>query len=189
MESYNLDLISVSSEDINQEVALLQLKGVAHPNRALIFRRLARAEATFDEIPVGSSLLWSTDPIPEPEVTQQLIDWAFQQSEAVAEMIFDFLDEPTDERVAELVDSLTALGVPLASPASQRQKHKELSLTDLVLQALQRGPQPLDALYQLAHSLQPSKRPEAAIRQIIRRLTRKQLVITTPEGIQLNDEV
>lgn len=161
------DLSRVSKDDIEQEAALLRLMGKT-PNKALIYKRLSRQEAIFDEVPVGASLLWDDDPHTDPAVTEALVDWALQQTDAVAGLIFEFLEEPTDEAMAEVLKNLKAQGVEIFQPDT----HKEKSLTQVILDLLKTRPHTIQELYDVSRSIQPSNRPEAAVRQILRRLTK-----------------
>jgi hypothetical protein len=176
------DLIRVSKEDIDQEVALLKLEGKHNVSRAIIYKRLSRSEAIFDEVPMGASLLWQQSPLPDPVVTETLVDWAMHQTEKIAHVIFNFLESPTEDQVDEVIAQLRELGVTLevAKPTL-----KEIPLTQIVLDALGSRPHTREELYELARSIQPSNRPEAAIRQMLRRLSRNGVIQMQGELVSL----
>jgi hypothetical protein len=173
MEQSHVDLIRVSKEDIDQEVALLKLEGKTNVSRSIIYRRLSRAESIFDEVPVGATLLWQDQPITDPHVTETLVDWAMHQTSSIAEVIFDFLESPTEDQVDAVLEKLHSLGAVLEA---SKPAPKEIPLTQIVLEALSIRPHYKEELYALARSIQPSQRPEAAIRQMLRRLKRQGVV-------------
>lgn len=177
----DLDLPPVEADDIDQEAALLRLQG-KKPKRSFIAKRLAHREAIFGEVPMGATPLWDQDPIPDPKVTETLIDWAFTQSEAVAAATFDFLDYPTDEGLEELLVFLGNEGIQVFELSVP----KERSLTQMVLDTLQAHPTSIDELNRLARQFYPSARPEAAVRQVIRRLSRSGRLSIADNTIALN---
>jgi len=182
METSNLDLTPVDPQDVEQEAELLRLQGI-NPHKGIIWKRLAHKEAIYDEIPSGASLLWSDEPYPDPLVTEELVKWAMGQSEAISEVIFNFLESPSDEGVDEVTQQLKSLGVDLFS----REVKKEKSLTQIILELLEKKAYSLVELYEIGRALQPSNRPEAAVRQIMRRLTREDRVKLMGELFMLVD--
>lgn len=167
-DTVDLDLPPVLRDDVDQEVALLKLQGKT-PRRSFIARRMSHQPAIFgDDVPVGATPLWAGEPLPDPAVTDQLIDWAFTQSEAIASATFDFLEYPTDEGLEELLVVLQGEGFELFTMKAP----KERSLTQTVLSLLRSGPLPVEELYRVIRETYSSARPEAAVRQVLRRLSR-----------------
>lgn len=176
----HLDLPAVETDDIEQEMALLRLQG-KNPRKDFVAKRLAHGEAIFDEVPMNATLMWNEDPLPDPNVTEALIDWAFTQSEAVADATFDFLDDPTTEGLNELLVFLGQEKVQVF----EMELPRERSLTQLITDHL---PTTLEDLNGLARSLYPSARPEAAVRQVLRRLNRTGQITITNEYITRKGE-
>lgn len=174
------DLPRVPREDVDQEAELLRLQGI-NPHKGLIYKRMAQGEAVFDDVPMGASLLWSDDPYPDPEVTEQLVHWALQQSEEIAAVVFDFLDNPSDEAVDVTTKQLASLGIDVY----KAKKRKPKALTQIILELLERKSYEVEELNEVARSLQPSSRPEAAVRQILRRLQAEKRITILDKHISL----
>lgn len=177
------NLPRVQSEDIEQEAALLILQGKT-PSRTLIYKRLSRGDAIFDEIPQGSTLLFSDNPVPDENVTRQLVEWALEQEERTQQLIFDFLDDPSDEALPGLLSQLDKQGVQLYSREIKREK----SLTQVILDEITKAPRTIEELYELGRQVHVSRRPEAAVRQVLRRLT-EQRILSLEKGLYTKVEL
>lgn len=156
---------AVDPEDIEQEYQLLILQGKT-PSRRILYQRALRYEAMifdFTEDPAGiTDMTWSETPTTPVEVYQQLTNWALAQSEVIQNAVLDFLEDPTEKALTDLMADLNL--------KEEAPKTQELSLTSAILTYCQ-TPRTLPDLYQLARNLLPnSERPEAAVRQITRRL-------------------
>lgn len=186
-QPFNLDLPPVSSDDLEQEAALLRLQGVQNPSKRLIHKRLSRAEGIFSEIPLGSAPLWSEEPVPDRNVTEALVDWALQQSDEISDIVFNFLDHPEDQDLDEVIASLKTLGVEIYSFKRKKQSTPR-SLTQIIIAELKKHPQTTQALYELARNIQPTRRPEAAVRQILRRLDKSGEVTVSGDLVHYPEE-
>lgn len=149
-------------DDVNQEAALLRLQG-KNPRLSLLRKRMSHEEDTFDEVPFGSAPLWE-DPGYDQSVTDQLVEWALSQSLDIADRIFEFLEQPSDEDLPPLFKYLVRSGITLHQPKSSAQ-----SSAQILLSALRVRPHDPGELAQIIRSLYPSKRPEALVRQFLRR--------------------
>jgi hypothetical protein len=178
---YRLDLGPISQEDIDQEAELLKLLGVPNPSKALIYRRMSRTEAIYDEIPLGAVPLFSDDPLPDPWVTESLVEFAQSNSEQVANIIFDFLSDPSEDKLPEVFAKLSDQGVQLHYLRAPKAKSLAQALHELLVQ----GDQQLQDLYNFAQAFQPSNRPQAAVRQILRRFESEGKISRQGESIHL----
>lgn len=181
-------LPNIDSQDIAQEMALLVLRGKI-PSRSVVRRRL---QGKARELLVGTlrdnesaELLEGKitgflfcPPSPNLGAIEDLVLWALSRDQAVQDLIFSTLSGSLSPEVA--VARLRALGV-VGKSLGTGPKGNGGSLTHLILRSL---PATKEALYQLAIREHTAKRPEAAVRQILRRLTRNgTLTITvTIEG-------
>lgn len=158
----------ISPQDIDQEVELLKLEGVENPKRSLIYKRMMHSELSFDEIPDFISVQPILDTTPEVDfqVTERLIEWALDQEDEIQTLIFNFLDEPTERSLKKTMKKLSQRGVELHEVTS----HRGVSLTDIIRHEIISAPCTIDYLYQVARNLHPSRRPEAAVRTILRKL-------------------
>lgn len=175
----------VADEDLAQEAALLRLCGKT-PSLSILRRRAQRYEALLfaDELPAHATEMdWGSDPIPSMQTLEQLTGWALHQSAQVAEMVFNFLEQPTDHTLTEVLKELRDQGVVQpADPSPQPTGNG--SLTEAILNLLRHRPHSQDELYSFARDSIISKRPEAAVRQILRRLIRAgQVTKETPNDV------
>ena len=185
--SFHPDLSVVERQDIDQEVALLKLQGVEHPNRSLIYKRLARQEfASFDEMPESMSFspVFDSGPETDPFVIERLVNWAMEQEDDIATIVFEFLDEPSEDSLQDAMTRLTDAGISL----EEVQPTKEKTLTEFLLDRLFHNDFTVDELYSLARTEYISRRPEAAVRQFIRRLSAAGRIIQHGETIQYNHQ-
>jgi hypothetical protein len=160
---------TVLREDLDQEIELLKLEGVKNPKRSLIYKRMLHKEQIFDEIPEGVIVQTLIDPTPEsdPEVIERLVEFALDQEIELQTVILDFLDNPSEQSLQETLQKMSLLGFELFElPEIPKPK----TLTQIISETLSKGALTLDELYGLARSLHPSKRPEAAVRTVLRKL-------------------
>lgn len=173
-ELSNLDLPGIDHQDVLQEAELLRLQGKI-PNLRIIRKRLSRGVLIYDQPPEDAQPFQESSY--DPEVTDALIDWALQQTEKIQERIFLFLEEPKHEAVPSLLIFLRRQNIPLnlvdSAPTG--------SLSKLLMRTLQK-PQTLETLYEIARSSHTAERPEAAVRQFIRR-AKKEGKILEEQGL------
>ena len=101
--------------------------------------------------------------------------WALTQSDEVRDEILDFIENPTNDRVDEILKRLVDLSVlsEEAIEAHRSTLRPKGSIADMVLRELSAtGPRTKQELYQIEANL-TSKRPRAAIRQTLRRLVKQ----------------
>lgn len=155
----------VDPDDIEQEYQLLLLQG-KKPSRRILFHRALRYESLlFDftaELSGASEISWAESPIPSAEVYERLTSWALAQSEVIQNSVFDFLEEPSEDKLNRLFKDLR-----IKEP--EQPKPNKTSLSDAILNYCTE-PRSLPELYQLSRRLIFSERPEAAVRQTVRRL-------------------
>jgi hypothetical protein len=164
-------------EDIKQEAELLKLRGKT-PSLRILRKKFNRFEALLagmdEDLKGAEPPPWDLAPMPPQEVIDQLIDWAMNQSEVISMIIFDFLEEPSDESLTTTISILKENGVDLFTKKVVRK-----SLTTIIIEAINQEPRDIYDLYELARKELQSERPEAAVRQILRRLQRAGQVIRT----------
>jgi hypothetical protein len=165
-------------EDVKQEAALLRLQG-KNPKLSLLRKRMDHQEGTFDEVPFGASSLWE-DPGYDQSVTDRLVEWALSQSLDIADRIFEFLEAPSDEDLPPLFKYLVRSGITLYQPKSSTQ-----SSAQILLSALRVRPHDPDELVQIIRSLYPSKRPEALVRQFLRRYQKSGILRVVEDKVYL----
>lgn len=119
----------------------------------------------------GAVPAWYQPQRAEPHALEMLINWTLSQSSIVRAAVIDYLEDPDHDlkRVVSLIHS-----IPIAERPSAG------TLTDLIRRSL---PCDLDQLYELARREHPSRRPEAAVRQIIRNLTRRGSIVIDEFGV------
>lgn len=156
-------------EDLKQEAELLRLQGIT-PRMSLLRKRMLHQEETFDEVPFGSSSLWE-EPGYDQSVTEKLVTWALSQSLDIADRILLFLEQPEEQELPSLFRFLRKAGVTLheSKPTTQ-------SSSQILLSALKVRPHDPDELVQIVRSLNPSKRPEALVRQFLRRYQKSGII-------------
>lgn len=167
----------VDRDDINQEAALLELQGIK-PSRRLLALRMRERELTFSGDIDCQPLPTLAPGLPDPEVIEALIDWTLDQVDEVQAQMFEFLEDP-EERFEETAEFLLRIHLiqPLATPA------KAASNADLFRNAL---PAAKEDLYTLARlHLTTTRRPEATVRQWLRRSLEAGLVEVDGDLIRL----
>lgn len=168
----------VEDDDINQEAELLKLFG-KKPNKTIIYRRLQGAQTlTYD----FTSEIEAEEPdwpshLPDPQIIEDLANWSLQQSSAIQNRMWAFLEDPTDEKVDQILEELVELSLITKAMLPPT---KEVSLETLILNELKHNDRSIEELYEF-RSFIHSNRPEAAIRQAVRRLTRKGKITRRPE--------
>lgn len=148
-------------EDVEQERALAALLGKHGPYQRFQFpaRELGYGTSAPDN---GTAFFGEGDSLPDPEVIDKLAAWTTQQSARVQAAVIEYLEDPKDqslEHVLQLIDRAVPEDTePIARP----------NFAQLVLRSL---PATKDQLYQLAYREHLAKRPEATVRQVVRRLS------------------
>lgn len=166
-------LTPVDPQDVDQEAALLQLEHPEkRPNRSLISKRLRSRELSFGTpSTVGELHIQGpafAPPIPNLEAPAQLVTWAQSTGdEEVLEVILHFLLHP-EEALTSTIQWLSAHGyITLTEGAPTT--HQAPSISQLIREEYQRGT-PVEEITQMVRSLSPSRRPEALVRTVIRRM-------------------
>jgi hypothetical protein len=175
-----ISIPGIDPQDIEQEAELLRLEGKT-PNKSIIKKRLQgdNPDLTYDftEELNGSKPNWRTYN-PDPDAIKQLAKWALRQSDEIRDEIFEFIDNPTDKRVDEIIKKLIDLSILSEAALEEHRstlRHKG-SIADMLLRELSAtGPRTEEELYSLEATIQ-SKRPRAAIRQTLRRLVKTEKV-------------
>lgn len=179
----------VTKEDLDQEMELLRLQG-KNPSRSIVYKKLSRYESLlFDsigtpDIPGAEPIPWEGEPTPTLEIMTQLISWAIQQSIQIQNVVLSFLEGRSDE--SETVEKLISLGIISRQNKRLLRSGGEftLSLTDIILKKLEESVQVnIKDLYRSAREFTVSKRPEAAVRQIMRRFIRLGIVTRISEDV------
>lgn len=162
----------VDREDIDQEAAIFEWETGKRANRALIAKHLANQDpaATFSGDP--TTVAWALPTglnLPNPRVIQKLVDWSLEQSDRIRSVMLDFLDEPSEESLVSTLAILMDEGIiqsaipPKAEKASFADAIVRLLTTDRRIYSSQE-------LYAWARGIHSAKRPEATVRQALRRL-------------------
>jgi hypothetical protein len=174
-EYQHLLLAEPDLSDLRQEAELLKLTGVQKPSLRLLYQRAKRQEALlFDDwLPATAQpVQWSSHvALPSSEDIQRLVSWAIEQEATISEAIFDFLEDPDDTKLPALISRLRKAGaIPKAPQPKKPARH---SLAGFILRRLEEGQATLDNLYEAVRLIHTSARPEAAVRQVLRRLIRQ----------------
>lgn len=175
----------LDDDDLHQEAEVLRLLGKT-PNLSILRKKMKRNPAflhPFDQdIPTAVPLELLTDPVPSLDVIERLTTWAMDQSADIAEMIYQFLEDPRDEVLSDVISSLTKRGT-IEKTEALRPK-KPLSVVSMVLQYLEsRFYCTKEELYEYVRSIHVSERPEATTRQLIRRLLKEQKIKEISNGV------
>lgn len=175
-DSNDTELIApaVDLNDIEQEAALLELQGKV-PNRSILRRKAMRFGAYLfsgtDELASASPINWGGGPEHHLGATNSLVDWARSQSTNIANLIYQFLEDPSDKVLTETIEKLRSLGAIPAGSEPLPQERESLPRT--IHRMIQTRIHTKEELQQYVRSIHPSARPEAALRQAIRRLIRE----------------
>lgn len=166
----------VLREDVNQEAELLKLQGIT-PNRRILALRMQQRELTF------SGPLEDARPIPQlgpsqptEDVLEALVDWTLEQISEVQAQMFEFLENPDD-----LFDETISLLRGFELITGSQKPPKELAFADILRSNL---PATRQELYRMGRELLPTtRRPEATVRQWIRRMLRDDSIDVTDDVI------
>lgn len=165
-------------EDLQQEAALLRLEGIK-PSMTLL-RKKAKIYTEYlfsGDVPLATPLFRS--PTPPLDVIEALILWASQQDPEVNRLIINFLDDPGEEVLNQTLKELSRRGLLAKSTMPTT---CEMSLSKLIFEFLE-TPREIEEIYEFVRSIgHVSKRPEAAVRQILRRFVQKGDVVKTEAG-------
>lgn len=172
-----LQAADVDSDDIDQEIALLELQGIKVNRRIVRMRMMQRTEALFQGEPGLIVQAIDTRPMPSDETVDQLIAWAIQQSAAVSRLVLDFLAEPDEDRLEEVVQFLRAAGLAQGSTKAPRG-----NLTETMMHYIAEKPRSKEDLYAYARTMHNTKRPEATVRQFLRRAVRINQLVANTDG-------
>jgi hypothetical protein len=162
---FDITLAATLTEDVNQEIWLLQQSG-KNPRRDLVRKRLESrlVEGIFSDIPDGIDvqLPWLDYRPISLESIEFLVEWSLSQVKEVQQIIWNFLEDPEDQ-LQPTLELLMELGIIEEIP----QPKPQVTIKDLILKSL---PATFDDLVQLVLMVSPNtRRPEATIRQFIRR--------------------
>lgn len=184
-QSQELLMTEVPEDDILQELELLKLQGIPKASRYIVERKLKyqNREYFFDD----HSLLNIEGPAFAPptfsaEVYDRLVDWALSQSPEIARLILEFLDEPSEEylkQVLKILKKSELLAIDYETPS------QSITLTQKILDFIEeQAVIVIEDLYEMARIfLYDSRRPEAAVRQVIRRLTTQGQIEQIEKGV------
>lgn len=177
--------VEVDPQDINQEIELLKLEGIKNPSRSLIERRMKNHQPLLFGITtesfINEPLPWQTRSITSLEDTSALTEWALSKSDRIQDLILNFLEEPKEDEVDQIISQLEKEGIEIHRSISI----KEIPLWKQLLDQIQdRGFCTISELYEYGRSyITFSKRPEAAVRQAIRRLLKAGLIIKEEQDV------
>lgn len=149
-------------EDIKQEMAIARLTG----KKASMKKLMDRKDIGYGLQPLPEAIpIWSIVTRPDYRLFEELAQYILAQEESLKKEILAYLAEPDDGRLATIV---RALGNEI-----QVERKKPLTLTELLFKNL---PLTLAEMYVFARAAHPSKKPEAAVRQIIRNMLKRKEV-------------
>lgn len=158
-----------SSEDLEQEILIAKWEGRVKyrpPYTAKFGRELGYGQRA----PDNASPFFPPHEY-NPEAVETLLEWMFDQSDQIQVAVLAYLSDPSERRfktVLRLIDRATEEVRP-------RQSN---TLVDLVVRVL---PATLEDLYKMARREHQAKRPEAAVRQLLRRLTAEGRIVKKGE--------
>ena len=159
-----IDISRWSYDDLEQEARLQLLTTAIVASKLWLTKRFESncwlLYSSDLELPRNAEPVEWADHNPDPEIIYELAKWALHQSEIIQNQVYDFLDNPSDQKADHLIKELN-----LKEP----EKLPQPSLAGIILRELLRGPKTIDQLYEL-EELIIAKRPRAAIRQALRRL-------------------
>lgn len=127
-------------------------------------------ELSYGLVPVEDAIPLWTGEVPDPEVIEKLSEWLLAQSEIISHAVLDYLDEPNEDQLHKVLRIIGKTFKPV---------NKEITLTELITRAL---PTTLEKLYVMARREHRSKRPEAAVRTILRGLEKRREVYKDEQG-------
>ena len=171
---------AVLRADVQQEAEVARLLGKT-PSKSIITKKLGTQGimtfSSLSDLRGGFSSAWGPERS-SYEATAKLIDWALTQSIRVQVLVFEFLENP-DPDITHIVEQLTAQGVTIQkTPVTS----KSMTATSVILQSL---PATYESLVEaIRHwAAGTTKRPEATVRQVLRRLIRTGKVTAHQDGL------
>lgn len=181
----------VDQDDIDQEAAIFEWTTGRRANRRLIANKLQNDEpaAVFSGDPTSVAVPVPTGVnIPNPRVIEQIVTWSLEQSDLIRKAIFEFLEEPTDDNLSNTLTFLIDQGIIEAVATGE--KPKKVGFIDALVRLMktERRPYTSGELYAWARTIHSAKRPEATVRQALRRLISDGKVVKTNDSYQLTEE-
>ncbi len=171
----------INKEDIEQEVAIRTWLGLKTSRRILWLKARRYREVLLDDFPSISIPVFHYEDHSTAD-REILREWAMTQPQALRDMTLKFLESPDDLQADAIINLLP--NRLKEKKGSIRHRERKTSLTDLILNSLKNSEQTKDDLYNMARSfLISSRRPEAAVRQTLRVLTRKGVISVDRSGI------
>jgi len=168
----------IFDDDVNQELEVLKLMGIARPNKRLVALKLQaqQNELLFAELTSeGSLVLLGTQPEPNTRAISELLHFALAHP-LIASIIYDFLEDPETNFDATLRE-LKRFGIIKSITRAYRTKSSGGSVAQLIIRLLTNsGPQSRDQIIEAVTPSHISKRPAAAIRTTLRRLIASQVI-------------
>lgn len=161
----------VDAEDVKQEMDLRRWQGLRASRRVIEQRMIAETGMTPLYVGENGSSPWDAgDAIPSPMAVQRIVDWALSQTGDIQSLIWKFLDAPS-QKLEPTLHALRARGV--IHETRKERAEREVTLGSLLLRAL---PATFDQLVSVVQHTQSSKRPQATVRQFIRRNERRGMI-------------
>jgi hypothetical protein len=191
-----VDLIrpEVDPQDINQEMELQRLEKLARGQEPHIRRDLITAKLSYSRellhdgnLYVDAEQLGDDGSTPPFEVVDQLVAWSIEQSAAIQEQMFRFFEQPEVEfeNTLKLLHKKKLLSKPTRVITQERESLAAL-IERTLENAAREGKRIVKAdLYEMARASHISRRPEAAVRQSLRRYISSGWLTEEPDG-QLN---
>jgi len=180
LSSFVCQPVTVDREDVAQEIELAKLMGVARPSARLIRLSLeaeANTSMSFSGDPGSMATpVTGSRPIASPEVLERLMEWVETQPVDIAAEVLRFLGGNVDDELAldHLMKYLGRRGV--ITDNSPKPRHQP-SLAGLLFEYC-RTPRTRQELYDYARAIgHTAKRPEASVRQFLRRYTRTGAIV------------
>lgn len=179
-----LTIAPLSEEDIEQEFLLR--KFLEKPVSKSILRRKASRERELlfpSEYWEEGVPIFPLQPqaIVHEETYHRLVLWASSESDTVFALIVDFLQSPSEENLHKTIGLLELEGVPLY-PLGDDEQVKEIPFSKLLLSVLD-TPRTKEELYEFGRRQLVTKRPEATVRQLLRRFLRSGFIIEDPKDV------
>lgn len=178
---------SLPQDDINQEIELLKLEGIQNPSRDVIRKQHESQARSFlvddfnyhpSSIPLFSEQEHSASG--RLDAIERLVEWAAKQSDEIQQALYAFLEDPTPGNYRIIFRLLQKTGLLHNQSASLApRKEKKLTMAEMIRRALRLQERSKDELYQLARQNLITKRPEATVRQTLRRMLKANEILET----------
>lgn len=185
----------VSAEDVEQEYQLLMLeyqnnplRGTETPSRDIIRKRLQgrMSESLVGEVPIHAQAIdmgGGDETQRRVEASIKLVEWSFSQEKEAQNIIIAFLEDPSEHMLTITINRLVRLGY---IDTVTYTPEAPASLADLLRRQLeQNGIMAFADLYEIARNQHVSKRPNAAVRQTLRRFESQGLLVRDLENEQV----